>query len=91
MALNWVQIIVLGVVQGIAEILPLSASGFLMQTVSCWACLWMGAVDRLYTALVQLAVWLAICLVFRRDLWACLRALLPHPGGGTARARKHCG
>ena len=76
MALNWVQIIVLGVVQGIAEILPLSASGFLMQTRQLLGLPLDGSGDRLYTALVQLAVWLAICLVFRRDLWACLRALV---------------
>ena len=36
-----------------------------------------GSGDRMYSALLRMAVWLAVCLVLRRELWACLRSFSP--------------
>ena len=38
-----------------------------------------GSGDRMYSALLRMAVWLAVCLVLRRELWACLRSFSSPP------------
>lgn len=75
MALNWLQIIVLGILQGAAGVLPLSDSGFLTVARKLMGLPLDGSADAFYGALLQLSVLLSVCLVFRREISGCARAL----------------
>ncbi len=66
MEMTWIQIIILGLVQGAAEVLPLSGAGFSAITRSLMGVSLEGG-PGLYGALIQLAVVAPICLVFHRD------------------------
>ena len=50
-----------------------------------------GSGDRMYSALLRMAVWLAVCLVLRRELWACLRSFPRRPGGEAQGYRRRRG
>jgi undecaprenyl-diphosphatase len=67
------EAIVLGIVQGLTEFLPISSSGHL-RIVPAFA----GWEDpgAAFTAVVQLGTMAAVLLYFRRDLWNIARALL---------------
>lgn len=72
MELSWLQIMILSALQGISGVLPLSDSGFLSVARKLMGLPMDGSGDRLYTALLQLAVLLTVCLVFRRELAGCV-------------------
>lgn len=79
MELNWLQILILGAVQGFSEILPLSASGFQAIALQLLGLPPESGSESLYSALARIAVVSAVCLVLRRDLAGCLRALSARP------------
>jgi undecaprenyl-diphosphatase len=86
--LSLVQAIVLGVVQGLTEFLPISSSGHL-RIVPAFA----GWDDpgAAFTAVIQLGTMAAVLLYFRQDLWriatAWLAALRDPTRRGTLDAR----
>lgn len=90
--MSWLQILILGVAVGFGEIFPLSGPGVSAPVRQLLGLPLDGSGDRMYSALLRMAVWLAVCLVLRRELWACLRVLfLAAPaarrrdtGGGAA-------
>ena len=57
--------IVLGVVQGVAEFLPISSSGHLSLLQYFFG---MPEPDQLYNILLHFATLLAVCVVYRRDI-----------------------
>jgi undecaprenyl-diphosphatase len=67
------QAIVLGVVQGLTEFLPISSSGHLRIVPALFG--WEDPGDA-FTAVVQLGTVAAVLLYFRRDLWRIGRAWL---------------
>src|SRR3954470_5946134 len=65
------QAIVLGIVQGLTEFLPVSSSGHLRIVPA-----FLGWEDpgAAFTAVIQLGTMAAVLLYFRRDLWNIARA-----------------
>lgn len=69
--MNPLQSIILGIVQGAAEFLPISSSGHLV--LAPWAFGW-GNPGLLFDTLVHWGTLLAVLAYFWNDLWALLRA-----------------
>src|SRR5215208_4200323 len=67
------QAIVLGIVQGLTEFLPISSSGHLRIVPALFGWDDPGAA---FTAVVQLGTMAAVLLYFRADLWRIGRATL---------------
>jgi undecaprenyl-diphosphatase len=70
---SWFEAIILGIVQGLTEFLPISSTGHL-RIVPAFA----GWSDpgAAFTAIVQLGTTLAVLIYFRDDLWRVARAWL---------------
>jgi undecaprenyl-diphosphatase len=64
--MSWLEAIVLGLVQGLTEFLPISSSGHLRVVPAVFGWDDPGAA---FTAVVQLGTMAAVLLYFRRDLW----------------------
>lgn len=71
--MNFLQAIVLGIVQGLTEFLPISSSGHLRIVPA-----FLGWEDpgAAFTAVIQLGTMAAVVLYFRADLWRIARAWL---------------
>ena len=55
----------LGLIQGVAEFLPISSSGHLAVLQNLFG---VGEVDTLFDVLLHLATFISICIVFRKDI-----------------------
>jgi undecaprenyl-diphosphatase len=77
------QAIVLGIVQGLTEFLPISSSGHLRIVPALFGWEDPGAA---FTAVIQLGTMAAVLVYFRRDLWAIGRAWLRSVRDPAARA-----
>src|SRR4051794_34460721 len=71
--MSWIQAVVLGIVQGLTEFLPISSSGHLRIVPALFGWDDPGAA---FTAVTQLGTMAAVLLYFRRELWAIGRAWL---------------
>ena len=71
--MSWFEAIVLGVVQGFTEFLPISSTGHL-RIIPAFA----GWSDpgAAFTAIIQLGTTVAVLIYFREDLWRVARAFL---------------
>ena len=71
--MSWFEAIVLGVVQGLTEFLPISSTGHL-RIIPAFA----GWSDpgAAFTAIIQLGTTVAVLIYFREDLWRVARAWL---------------
>src|SRR5215207_5424981 len=67
------QALVLGIVQGLTEFLPISSSGHLRIVPALFGWDDPGAA---FTAVIQLGTMAAVLLYFRHDLWRITRASL---------------
>ena len=69
--MSWFEAIVLGIVQGLTEFLPVSSTGHLRIVPA-----FVGWEDpgAAFTAIVQLGTTLAVLIYFREDLWRVARA-----------------
>lgn len=70
-SMTWAQTIVLSIVQGLTEFLPVSSSGHL-RIVS--TLLWGEDAGASFTAVVQLGTELAVLVFFAKDIWRILKA-----------------
>lgn len=68
-----IEAIVLGIVQGLTEFLPISSSGHLRIVPALFGWEDPGAA---FTAVIQLGTMAAVLLYFRKDLWSIARATL---------------
>ena len=70
MVMAWYTAVFLGLVQGLAEFLPISSSGHLLLFET-----WFGITDGglLLTLLLHLATLLAVMVVYRRRIWQLIR------------------
>jgi undecaprenyl-diphosphatase len=68
--MDWLQALILGLVQGLTEFLPISSSAHLSIVGQL-----MGGVDpgSAFTAISQLGTETAVIIYFRRDIWAIIR------------------
>lgn len=72
--MNWIEALILGLVQGLTEFLPVSSSGHLEIGK---AILGVNAVDNLrFTVVVHGATVLSTLIVFRKDILALIQGLL---------------
>jgi undecaprenyl-diphosphatase len=70
--MQWWQAIVLGVVQGLTEFLPISSTAHLIVVQQ-----WFGLpADGPFTTVIQLGTLVAVFIYFRRDLWKIATAVL---------------
>jgi undecaprenyl-diphosphatase len=70
-AMSWLQVVVLSVVQGLTEFLPVSSSGHLAIVSRVFFADDAGAS---FTAVSQLGTELAVLVFFAKDIWRILRA-----------------
>lgn len=77
--MTYIEAIILGIIQGATEFLPISSSGHLILIPSIFG---LGEPDLNAIAIAHQGTLLAVLLYFRRDLWQIIRAVL---GGLAAR------
>src|SRR3990170_8018192 len=78
--MTWIQVIVLAVVQGLTEFLPISSSGHLVLVPSV-----LGWTDQglVFDVAVHFGSLGAVCIYFRHDIAALLRGSLSVATGHT--------
>ncbi|WP_081582974.1 undecaprenyl-diphosphate phosphatase [Corynebacterium timonense] len=64
--MSWIQVVVLSVVQGLTEFLPVSSSGHLRIVSELF---WGEDAGASFTAVIQLGTELAVLVFFARDIW----------------------
>ncbi len=69
--MSWLEAIVLGIVQGLTEFLPISSSGHVRIVPALFGWQDPGAA---FTAVIQLGTMAAVLVYFRHDIWAIARA-----------------
>ena len=69
--MSWLEALVLGIVQGLTEFLPISSSAHLRITSEVFFANDAGAA---FTAVTQLGTEAAVLIYFRRDIWRLVRA-----------------
>lgn len=69
--MSWLQVIVLSVVQGLTEFLPVSSSGHLRIVSELF---WGEDAGASFTAVIQLGTELAVLVFFAKDIWRILAA-----------------
>ena len=69
--MSWFEAVVLGVVQGLTEFLPISSSAHLRIVGEAFGWDDPGAA---FTAITQIGTELAVLLYFRRDIWRIIVA-----------------
>jgi len=74
LAMSVIEAIILGLVQGVTEFLPVSSSGHLILANEFLGVL--GGGSLAFDAILHLATALAIVVYFRTDLWVLLQAVL---------------
>lgn len=72
--MNWLTALILGIVQGLTELLPVSSSGHLVLTEKIMG---VHLKDVSFEVSVHVATALALCFVLRREIWLMLRSILP--------------
>ncbi|CAM4204365.1 MULTISPECIES: undecaprenyl-diphosphate phosphatase [Corynebacterium] len=68
-SMSWVQVIVLSIVQGLTEFLPVSSSGHLRIVSQLF---WGEDAGASFTAVIQLGTELAVLVYFAKDIWRYL-------------------
>lgn len=68
--MSLLQSILLGILQGIAEFLPISSSGHLQVAQNLFG---LDEVPLLYDVFLHLATLLAVCIFFRKSIWKLLK------------------
>ena len=67
--MSWLQVVVLSVVQGLTEFLPVSSSGHLRIVSELF---WGEDAGASFTAVIQLGTELAVLVYFAKDIWRIL-------------------
>ena len=71
---DWLQALLLGVIEGITEFLPISSTGHLLIAER-----WLGARSDLFNISIQAGAILAVVAIYRTRLWQLLRAFVGAP------------
>jgi undecaprenyl-diphosphatase len=74
----WLQVVILGIVEGLTEFLPISSTGHLL--VASRALRFEGSIGGTFEIFIQLGAVLAVVGYYFRDLWDQARAVLGAPG-----------
>jgi undecaprenyl-diphosphatase len=76
---GWIEAVVLGIVQGLTEFLPISSSAHLRVVGEAFGWDDPGAA---FTAIIQIGTEAAVLLYFRHDIWRIITAWIGSLGGG---------
>ena len=77
--------IILGLVQGVAEFLPISSSGHLSLIQNFWNLGYEEADHMFFDVLLHLGTLVSVCLVYWKDIWEMIREFF---AGAAALARR---
>ncbi len=80
--MGWFEAVVLGLVQGLTEFLPISSSAHLRVAGEAFG--W-GDPGAAFTAITQIGTEAAVLLYFRRDIWRIIRAWVVSLGDRSRR------
>ena len=67
--MSYIMVVVLGVIQGVAEFLPISSSGHLTLFQHFFG---MSEPDNLFNILLHFATLIAVCVYYWRDIWGMI-------------------
>lgn len=67
--IEWLKVIVLGIVEGITEWLPISSTGHLILTDAMWPLQQSDAFKEMFNVVIQFGAILAVVVLYFRKLW----------------------
>ena len=67
---DWLSALVLGVIEGVTEFLPVSSTGHLLIAEH-----WLGARSDLFNVVIQAGAILAVVVIYRQRLWQLLTGI----------------
>lgn len=70
---EWIKVIILGIVEGLTEFLPISSTGHLIVTAALLD--FQNSLNGTFEIFIQLGAVIAVVFYYRRDLWRQVRAL----------------
>lgn len=75
--IEWLKVIVLGIVEGITEWLPISSTGHLILTDAIWPLQQSDAFKEMFNVVIQLGAILAVVVLYWNKLWPFHRKRIP--------------
>ena len=81
--IEWLKVILLGIVEGITEWLPISSTGHLILTDAIWPLQQSDAFKEMFNVVIQLGAILAVVVLYWSKLWPFPRSAR----GSPSRAR----
>ena len=75
--IEWLKVIVLGIVEGITEWLPISSTGHLILTDAIWPLQQSDAFKEMFEVVIQLGAILAVVVLYWSKLWPFHRKRIP--------------
>lgn len=74
--MHWLEALILGIIQGLTEFLPVSSSGHLELGKAIMGDTTLPEESLLFTVIVHFATALATVVIYRKDIWDILKGLL---------------
>lgn len=78
---HWLEAVILGLIQGLTEFIPVSSSGHLVIAQTFMV----GASDHLFLEFINIGTTLALLVFFRKRIWAILQDVFVHKNYRLAR------
>ncbi|UTX51277.1 undecaprenyl-diphosphate phosphatase [Candidatus Saccharibacteria bacterium TM7i] len=78
---HWLETIILGLIQGLTEFIPISSSGHLVIAQTFMT----GASDHLFLEFINIGTMLALLVFFRKRIWAIIKDVFVHRNYTLAR------
>lgn len=75
--IEWLKVILLGIVEGITEWLPISSTGHLILTDAIWPLQQSDAFKEMFNVVIQLGAILAVVVLYWSKLWPFHRKRIP--------------
>ena len=73
--MSWIEALILGIIQGLAEFLPVSSSGHVALGTELLNIKQTGEENLMFSVVVHVATALSTIIVFRKDIWDILKSL----------------
>lgn len=73
--MSWIEALILGIIQGLAEFLPISSSGHVALGTELLGIKQTGEENMLFSVVVHAATALSTIIIFRKDIWDIIKAL----------------
>ena len=85
--IEWLKVILLGIVEGITEWLPISSTGHLILTDAIWPLQQSDAFKGMFNVVIQLGAILAVVVLYWSKLWPSTVSASRSARGSPSRAR----